>query len=158
MGRKSTWFRHSLSSHDDAKLINVIEKYKMAGYGFYFLILEHYGNAFLNDDYESKTQQISLRRVATSASLRIDRCKNMLSFYKDVGLISDLSFTSDSLIVELCIPNYFKYYGSLKKEKHQKCDTFASKRLEENIRDKIRGDESRREERSNELKPLDFPL
>ena len=115
MARKSRYFRHVIPSHQDPKLEMVIEKFKMEGFGFWWMLVELYGAAHLLDDSLSEFQSISMKKITKSTLVRSDKAKKMLLFFSEVGLISLGSCNLDSLLLQLSISNYPKYFGSYKK-------------------------------------------
>lgn len=115
MGKKTNYFRHSLDAHNDPKLIELMAKEGLRGIGAYFILLEIYGRALINDDEHKIEQKISLKQYANAIGSRSDHALNLIITQSQLGLIVLLRSTYDDHNIVLSVPNFMKYFGSYKK-------------------------------------------
>lgn len=121
VGRKSTYFRHSLNATSDSKIMRLMQKGGLRAVGAYWIIVEAYGKALIDDDMESLKQEINARYLANQLGLRLDSCRNMLELLTNCQLIEAVWCKSDVSSVKLSIPNFPKYFGRYSKTETMKC-------------------------------------
>jgi uncharacterized phage protein (TIGR02220 family) len=127
MGRKTNYFRHSLDAHRDTKIIDLMAREGLRGVGAYFILLEIYGRALMNDDEQRIEQKISLKHYSNAIGSRSDHARNLIVTQSELGLIVVLWSTYDDHNFMLSIPNFMKYFGLYKKTEPM---NFPTKRKE----------------------------
>ena len=103
---KKNYFRHSFGAHNDEKLVKIIEKYGMAGYAYFWIILELCGEQASENVPEKFI--FHQRTLLSNLLVRKDKLHSYLVTTTQLLLINA---TIDGTIIELCIPNLAKYLG-----------------------------------------------
>jgi hypothetical protein len=150
VGKKSNYFRHVLNAHNDLKIMNAKELGGLKLVGAYWIILEVYGKALIDDDDQKTTQTISGRRIANALGLRLDSCQTVTGLLSDCNLIDAVWDKSHISSVQLSIPNFLKYFGRYEKTEPMKC---PNKRKEKE--NKIK---KRKENTNLEIHPHNFDI
>lgn len=122
MGRKSNYFRHTLNAHNDPKIMSLISrKNGLVGVGFFWILVELYGSAFVNDDEQKEWQVMHIRTIANATGLRSDSTRTWIKVGTELELIDTLWDNFGPTSVQLRIPNFSKYFGYYKKTEAKKC-------------------------------------
>jgi len=121
MGRKSTYFRHIFSAHNDPKMMRLLDIGGLKTVGAYWIIVELYGASFINDDEQNITQELNVRHIANALGLRSDSCRTVIGLLSDCKLIEAVWCKSDISSVQVGIPKFMKYFGKYSKTEAMKC-------------------------------------
>lgn len=112
MGRKSHYFRHTFSAHQDPKLIELADIAGAKALGVYWTLLEMYGASLRDDDEASLEQIINFRMLANAVNLRQNHLGTCMVAIEKCGLAVCRRDATRPLICYVSIPNFMKYYGS----------------------------------------------
>ena len=103
---KKNYFRHSFSSHNDPKLVQIVEKFGMSGYAYFWIILELCGEQ--STESETRNFVVHQRVLLSNLMVRKDKLRSYLAATTQLRLIHAVF---DGTIVKLEIPNFPKYLG-----------------------------------------------
>ena len=109
---KKNYFRHSFFAHRDEKIVKIIEQFGMAGYGYFWILIELCAEQVDGElpDYFTFHQ----RTLLSSLVVRKDKLHSYLAATSQLLLIhAEVEETT----VKLYIPNLPKYLGRYKDKK-----------------------------------------
>lgn len=115
VGRKSHYFRHTFSAHNDPKIIELAELGGAKAIGVYWTLLEMYGAALRDDDSGNAEQPINLRLLANAVNMRKNLLGKCLLAIEKSGLIVTSRAAKRTSTCLCAVPNFMKYYGSYTK-------------------------------------------
>jgi hypothetical protein len=102
------YFRHLFNASDDPGISQIIAKYGVVGYGYYFLLVELLSGIEAVEKNDGN-YKIHIRTICKKLSLRRDGCVNYLDF---LTTCLTLSYHLCEDVVHLAYPNIPKYMGS----------------------------------------------
>lgn len=138
------YFRHRFNAHQDPKLQLLVDQMGVQAYGFFYTLLEIYGEHYSkNKEFFEKHQYVEIhKRIISNAwRKRIDSCDKVITKLELSGLLvttksplsCNLVTTKSANTYQLTIPNFLKYFGSYKKTESKKAPI---KRKEKEIKEK----------------------
>lgn len=127
MANIRNYFRHSFNAHNNIKIRQIIDDMGMEGYGYYFSLIEIYGNAFLdkNEDGFVEIHQSIFRGVWRKSN---KSCEKVITKFQQSSIIL-CTKVHDSY--RLSIPNFLKYYGPYEKLKGKRKEKEKEKKRKE---------------------------
>ena len=105
------YFRHSFIAHRDEKIVQLIDQFGMAGYAYFFIILELCGEQW--DENCPEKFVFHQRVLLNSLLVRQDKLRSYLAVTSQLLLIHA---TTNGTKIELRIPNFKKYIGKYSKQ------------------------------------------
>lgn len=130
------YFRHRFDSHKDPKIIELIHRKGVAAHSLFFLILEVYGYLYSSDKNKNDYQEISYQQLTGTLRVRSDTVKNCLEVMEELGLLTQLKSNYGPTMVQLCVPNFPKYFGSYKKTEEKNLLRKEKKRKQKKIKER----------------------